>query len=117
IRQAIQRGVAGSERTIRLPVALHDALVKVRAAAARIESETGREPTVEELASATKLSSALSRGRLRSTLPTARSSVSGQFVAANVNHHGTSPWHPCGLLCPGRMAAPVRIPKRRTKRR
>jgi RNA polymerase nonessential primary-like sigma factor len=26
IRQAIQRGVAGSERTIRLPVALHDAL-------------------------------------------------------------------------------------------
>lgn len=58
IRQAIQRGVAGSERTIRLPVALHDALVKVRAAAARIESETGREPTVEELAAATKLTPA-----------------------------------------------------------
>jgi RNA polymerase sigma factor (sigma-70 family) len=58
IRQAIQRGVAGSERTIRLPVALHDALVKVRAAAARIESETGREPTIEELAEATKLSPA-----------------------------------------------------------
>ena len=58
IRQAIQRGVAGSERTIRLPVALHDALVKVRAASARLESETGREPTVEELAKATKLSPA-----------------------------------------------------------
>jgi RNA polymerase sigma factor (sigma-70 family) len=58
IRQAIQRGVAGSERTIRLPVALHDALVKVRAASARIESETGREPSVDELASATKLSKA-----------------------------------------------------------
>jgi RNA polymerase sigma factor (sigma-70 family) len=56
IRQAIQRGVAGSERTIRLPVALHDALVKVRAARARLESETGREPTVEELAEATRLS-------------------------------------------------------------
>jgi RNA polymerase sigma factor (sigma-70 family) len=56
IRQAIQRGVAGSERTIRLPVALHDALVKVRAAHARLESETGREPTVEELAKATRLS-------------------------------------------------------------
>ena len=55
IRQAIQRGVAGSERTIRLPVALHDALVKVRAASARLESETGREPTVEELAEATRL--------------------------------------------------------------
>ena len=56
IRQAIQRGVAGSERTIRLPVALHDALVKVRAATARLESETGREPTLEELAVATRLS-------------------------------------------------------------
>ena len=55
IRQAIQRGVAGSERTIRLPVALHDALVKVRAASARLESETGREPTVDELAEATRL--------------------------------------------------------------
>ncbi|HEY8340704.1 MAG TPA: RNA polymerase sigma factor RpoD/SigA, partial [Egibacteraceae bacterium] len=55
IRQAIQRGVAGSERTIRLPVALHDALVKVRAATARLEAETGREPTVEELAKATRL--------------------------------------------------------------
>ncbi|MEX2618714.1 MAG: sigma-70 family RNA polymerase sigma factor [Egibacteraceae bacterium] len=55
IRQAIQRGVAGSERTIRLPVALHDALVKVRAAGARLESETGREATVPELAQATRL--------------------------------------------------------------
>ncbi len=55
IRQAIQRGVAGSERTIRLPVALHDALVKVRAASARLEAETGREPTIEELAKATRL--------------------------------------------------------------
>ena len=58
IRQAIQRGVAGSERTIRLPVALHDALVKVRAAAARLESEMGREPSVEELAKATRLTPA-----------------------------------------------------------
>jgi RNA polymerase sigma factor (sigma-70 family) len=58
IRQAIQRGVAGSERTIRLPVALHDALVKVRAATARLEAELGREPTIEELAVATRLSPA-----------------------------------------------------------
>jgi len=58
IRQAIQRGVAGSERTIRLPVALHDALVKVRAASARLESENGREPTIDELAQATRLTPA-----------------------------------------------------------
>jgi RNA polymerase nonessential primary-like sigma factor len=55
IRQAIQRGVAASERTIRLPVALHDALVKVRAARARLESLNGQEPTVAELAEATRL--------------------------------------------------------------
>ncbi len=55
IRQAIQRGVAASERTIRLPVALHDALVKVRAARARLEATNGEEPTIEELAEATRL--------------------------------------------------------------
>ena len=69
IRQAIQRGVAGSERTIRLPVALHDALVKVRAAAARIESETGREPTIEELARATRLSPSKVRRALEGDHP------------------------------------------------
>ncbi len=56
IRQAIQRGAAYSERTIRLPVALHEGLVMVRAAASRIESETGREPTIAELAEATRMS-------------------------------------------------------------
>ena len=55
IRQAIQRGVAASERTIRLPVALHDALVKVRAARARLEAVNGEEPTIAELAEATRL--------------------------------------------------------------
>lgn len=55
IRQAIQRGVAASERTIRLPVALHDALVKVRAARARLEAVNGEEPSIKELAEATRL--------------------------------------------------------------
>ncbi|MDP8971264.1 MAG: sigma-70 family RNA polymerase sigma factor [Actinomycetota bacterium] len=56
IRQAIQRGVAASERTIRLPVGVHEALLKVRAASSRLESETGREPTLAELAQATRMS-------------------------------------------------------------
>ncbi|MGH3665892.1 MAG: sigma-70 family RNA polymerase sigma factor [Egibacteraceae bacterium] len=55
IRQAVQRGIAGSERTIRLPVGVHDALLKVRAARSRLESELGREPTTDELATATRL--------------------------------------------------------------
>lgn len=56
IRQAIQRGVAGAERTIRLPGALHDALIKVRAARARLEAEGGEPPDVAALARATHLS-------------------------------------------------------------
>ncbi len=55
IRQAIQRGVAASETTIRLPVAVHDALVKIRAARSRLESELGHEPSIDDLAEATRL--------------------------------------------------------------
>ena len=55
IRQAIQRGIAAGERTIRLPVAMHDAVVKIRAARSRLESELGREPSIEELGEATRL--------------------------------------------------------------
>jgi len=55
IRQAIQRGIAANERTIRLPVAMHDAVVKIRAARSRLEAENGEEPSIEELAEATRL--------------------------------------------------------------
>lgn len=55
IRQSIQRGVAASEDTIRLPFALHDASMKVRAATSRLEAEAGAAPTVEQLAAATNL--------------------------------------------------------------
>jgi RNA polymerase sigma factor (sigma-70 family) len=68
IRQAIQRGVAATERTIRLPVALHDALVKVRAARARLEAELGREPTIPEIAEATRLSEAKVRRAIEGEL-------------------------------------------------
>lgn len=58
IRQAIQRGIAANERTIRLPVAMHDAVVKIRAARSRLEAENGMEPTIDELAEATRLTPA-----------------------------------------------------------
>ena len=54
IRQAVQRGIAGQDRAIRLPVNVHAALTKVRAATARLTAESGREPTLEELAVATR---------------------------------------------------------------
>lgn len=55
IRQALQRGMAGKERTIRLPMGVHANLMKVRAAEARLSAECDRPPTLDELAKATKL--------------------------------------------------------------
>jgi RNA polymerase sigma factor (sigma-70 family) len=58
IRQALQRGAAGKERTVRLPAAVHANLLKVRAAQARLLAERGRPPCLDELAEATRLSEA-----------------------------------------------------------
>ncbi|HSJ44523.1 MAG TPA: sigma-70 family RNA polymerase sigma factor [Euzebyales bacterium] len=55
IRQAIQRGIARADRAIRLPAGVHQELGKVRAATARLRDETGREPTTDEVAKATRL--------------------------------------------------------------
>jgi RNA polymerase primary sigma factor len=55
IRQAVQRGIARGDRAIRLPAGVHQELGKVRAATARLRDETGREPTTEEVAEATRL--------------------------------------------------------------
>jgi RNA polymerase nonessential primary-like sigma factor len=58
IRQAVQRGVAACERSVRLPYALHDAILRVSAARSRLEA-AGREVTSAELAAATNLSEEL----------------------------------------------------------
>jgi RNA polymerase sigma factor (sigma-70 family) len=50
IRQAIQRGIANSSRTIRLPVHAGDQLLKARLARARLESQLRRTPTRAEIA-------------------------------------------------------------------
>jgi RNA polymerase sigma factor (sigma-70 family) len=55
IRQAIQRGIAKADRSIRLPAGVHQELGKVRAATARLRDERGREPTLDEVAEATRL--------------------------------------------------------------
>ena len=49
IRQAIQRGIANSARTIRLPVHAGDMVLRLHRARAQLESELGRTPTVAEL--------------------------------------------------------------------
>ncbi len=49
IRQAIQRGIANSARTIRLPVHAGDMVLRLHRARTQLESELGRTPTVAEL--------------------------------------------------------------------
>ena len=55
IRQALQRGTADKERTIRLPTGVHANLLRVRAAQSRLDAELGRPPCLDELSSATNL--------------------------------------------------------------
>ncbi len=50
IRQAIQRGIANTSRTIRLSVQAGDQLLKARQAHSRLESRLGRTPTGAEIA-------------------------------------------------------------------
>ncbi len=56
IRQAITRAIADQSRTIRLPVHMIDTMGKIRTITREIVQQTGREPSVEEAASAAGLS-------------------------------------------------------------
>jgi RNA polymerase sigma factor (sigma-70 family) len=55
IRQAIQRGLQNSGRTIRLPVHVAQRQVKVRRIEAELSVKLGREPTDEEIATVAEL--------------------------------------------------------------
>jgi RNA polymerase sigma factor (sigma-70 family) len=55
IRQAINRGLANHGRTIRLPVQAGELLTRVFKARERLESELGRAPSLEELATETNM--------------------------------------------------------------
>jgi RNA polymerase primary sigma factor len=50
IRQAIQRGIADRGRTVRLPVHIHEQLVRLRRERRDLEATLGREATPDELA-------------------------------------------------------------------
>jgi RNA polymerase primary sigma factor len=52
IRQAIQRGIADRGRTVRLPVHIHEQLVRLRRERRDLEATLGREATPDELARA-----------------------------------------------------------------
>lgn len=50
VRQAIQRGIANTSRTIRLPVHAGDSLTEIHKARDRLNQELRREPTLDEVA-------------------------------------------------------------------
>jgi RNA polymerase primary sigma factor len=56
IRQAVQRGIADKARTVRLPLHVHERQQRLTKVDRELRGELGREPTVEELAKASKLS-------------------------------------------------------------
>ena len=56
IRQAITRSIADQSRTIRLPVHMIETMSRVRAVTRDLIQQTGREPSLEETASAAGLS-------------------------------------------------------------
>jgi len=56
IRQAITRAIADQARTIRIPVHMIETMSKLRNITKRLVQEKGREPTVEEIAKAAKIS-------------------------------------------------------------
>src|SRR5207302_5497152 len=96
IRQAIQRGIADRGRAIRLPVHVHELLVRVRRARSELGAQLGREATDEEVARAARLPLARVRGlrglaanllSLETPVGEAGEATLGEFVpdeAANV---------------------------------
>jgi RNA polymerase primary sigma factor len=56
IRQAITRAVADHARTIRIPVHMFQSISQLKAKSEQLRQQTGREPTIEELAKAVGLS-------------------------------------------------------------
>jgi RNA polymerase sigma factor (sigma-70 family) len=55
IRQAINRGLAHSGRTIRLPVQARERLTRLLKASERLEAKLGRAPSLEQLAAETNM--------------------------------------------------------------
>lgn len=70
IRQAITRGLADASRTIRLPMHMHDTILKVYALSGKLHKRLEREPTVTELALETALPESTVRIALQSSRPT-----------------------------------------------
>ncbi|HXX93290.1 MAG TPA: sigma-70 family RNA polymerase sigma factor, partial [Planctomycetota bacterium] len=65
IRQAVSRSVAEQSRTVRVPGHAYDAMTRVREVQARLLRQVGREPSLEEVAEASRVSVAEARRTIR----------------------------------------------------
>lgn len=68
IRQAITRSLAEKTRTIRVPVYMHEFLMRIRRSRAMLSAELGRRPTEEEVAEVLQVK--VSRVKMAQVLPT-----------------------------------------------
>jgi RNA polymerase primary sigma factor len=83
IRQSLTRGLADQGRTIRVPVHMNDRIRKVYAVAHALETELGRRPTAEEIASELEMD----LDKVELALKASRRSVS---LEKPVGHEGES---------------------------
>lgn len=65
IRQGILRALADQSRTIRVPVHVHDAMLRLRRTSIRLAQDLGREPAPEEVAAASGTPAGEARHALR----------------------------------------------------
>ena len=56
VRQAITRAIADQGRTIRIPVHMFEAMTKIRQVARKLTQQSGREPSLEEIANESRIS-------------------------------------------------------------
>jgi RNA polymerase primary sigma factor len=78
IRQAISRAVADQSRTIRVPVHMSPALVRVRRVVDELRHQLNRNPKIEEIAAAAKMTAEEARAILRlQRIPTSIHSTVG----------------------------------------
>lgn len=83
IRQAVTRAVADQARTIRVPVHMHDQIIKFLRARHQLTQRLGRDPTVEELAGVMEVST----DKVEDII---RVSRRPQSLEAPTNHEGDS---------------------------
>jgi len=65
IRQGVTRTLANQQRTIRVPIHMHDRIAALRAISNELEKEWGRKPTIQELAEELEITPAKVRFMLR----------------------------------------------------